>query len=346
MQVIKSSIRRGHISLLIPLVLAVLILGGIVGLRVWYSHNLGPVSSITTTQYFTVSSGTSVHQIAANLEQAQLIRSAKAFETYVRGKGYSNKLQAGTYSLSPSMGVAKIAKKMVDGDVAKNLLTILPGKRLAEIKQAFQKTGYSQAAVDAAFDPAQYAGHPALASLPQGASLEGYLYPESFQKQADTPAASIVRKSLDEMQTHLTPDVTAGFAARGLSTFQGIILASIVLKETDNPSDQPIVAQVLLLRLARNMALQADATAFYAADVAGTPRSLSIDSPYNTYKHTELPPGPIANVTAGALQATSHPAGSDYLFYVTGDDGKTHFSHTQQEHEAAVQKYCKQRCAQ
>src|SRR5438105_3799967 len=162
------------------------------------------------------------------------------------------------------MSVNQIVKKMVDGDVAKNLLTILPQKRLDEIKEAFAKAGYSSAQINQAFDPANYAGHPVLASLPPGASLEGYLYPDSFQKQTDTPAADIVREALDEMQQYLTQDVTNGFAAHSLNTYQGITLASIVAQETDNPTYQPMVAQVFLSRLANNMSLGSDVTAFYA----------------------------------------------------------------------------------
>ncbi|MBI4033777.1 endolytic transglycosylase MltG [Candidatus Saccharibacteria bacterium] len=331
---------------LIALAAALVLVGGTAAaLRVWYSNNLKPVSSSVETAFFTVSPGSGVHQIAFDLKSNGLIRSTNAFETYVTTNNYRGKLQAGTYRLSPSMGVRSIVAKMISGDVAKDLLTILPGKRLDQIKKAFIEAGYPKTEVNKAFSPANYAGHPALASLPKNTSLEGYLYPDSFQKQTNTPATTIVRQSLDEMARYLTPDVIGRFKAQNLGVFEGITLASIVLKETDNPSDQPTVAQVLLTRLARGIALQADATAFYATDIAGLPHSLKINSPYNTYLQTGLPPGPISNVTKEALLAVANPAKTDFLFYVTGDDGKTRFSRTVQEHEAAVQKYCKQRCA-
>src|SRR5580765_6797346 len=153
MQYIKQKLAKGNIGLIILIIVLFIAVVGVVGARVWYSHNLGPVSSDTKVQYFTVSSGTSVHQIAAGLYKAHLIKNAGSFETYVRGRGYSNKLQAGTYSLSPSMGVAEISKKMVNGDVAKNLLTILPGKRLDQIMESFIKSGYTSSQVTAAFNP-------------------------------------------------------------------------------------------------------------------------------------------------------------------------------------------------
>ena len=328
------------------IVVVILLLGsGVISLRSWYVNNLKPVSSsASATQYFTVTSGASLHQIAVKLKSAGLIRNSRAFETYVRTNELHDKLQAGTYSLGSSMSVDQIVKKMVDGDVAKNLLTILPQKRLDEVKQAFLGAGYTPEQINRAFNPASYHDHPVLASLPTGASLEGYLYPDSFEKQVDTPATDIVRQSLDAMQRYLSQDTINGFAAHSLNVYQGITLASIVAQETDDPAYQPMVAQVLMTRLAQNVPLQADVTAFYASAVNGQPKSLNINSPYNTYLHAGLPPGPISNMTKDALQAVAHPANTDYLYFVAGDDSKIHFSRTQAEHEDAVKKYCTREC--
>lgn len=339
-----KSIRVSKRLLVIVMAVILLLGGGVISLRSWYVHNLKPVSSSASAVYFTVAPGASLHQIAVKLKSAGLIRNSRIFETYVRSNELHDKLQAGTYSLSPSMSVEQIVKKMVSGDVAKNLLTILPQKRLDEVKQAFIRAGYAAEQVNQAFDPASYRGHPVLASLPAGASLEGYLYPDSFEKQTDTPATDIVRQSLDEMQKYLSQDVINGFGARSLNVYQGITLASIVAQETDDPTYQPAVAQVLLSRLAQGMPLQADVTAFYASAVAGQPKSLGIDSPYNTHLHAGLPPGPISNMTKDALQAVAHPAATDYLYFVAGDDKKIHFSKTQAEHNDAVKKYCTKEC--
>jgi UPF0755 protein len=331
-------------GVIVALVLVCLI-GGVVVLRSWYTNNLRPVSSSQSIIYFTVASGDSRDKIAENLHRSGLIRSSTAFKNYIRTNEIQN-LQAGTYKLSPSMGVAEIVNRMVKGDVAKNLLTILPGKRLDQIKDAFSKAGYSSEQIANAFNPANYFGHPALNSLPKNASLEGYLYPDSFQQEADTPAELIVRESLDEMQKHLTGDIINGFTAQGLNPHQGITLSSIVLQETDNPDSQKIVAQVFLSRLKQNISLGSDVTAFYASDLANVARSVNVDSPYNTRLHSGLPPGPIGNVTANALYAVSHPANTDYLYFVAGDDDKMHFSHTQQEHEDAVRQYCHKKCSE
>jgi UPF0755 protein len=172
------------------------------------------------------------------------------------------------------------------------------------------------------------------------------LYPDSYEKLADTPVQTIIREALDQMNKHLSTDILNGFAAQSLTTFRGITLASIVAQETDDPIYQPEVAQVFLSRMSRGMALQSNVTANYAADIANQPRNLSIDSPYNTYLHSDLPPGPISNVSASALAAVARPATTDYLFFVAGDDNKIYFSRTQAEHDAAVAKYCIKKCAQ
>jgi UPF0755 protein len=319
-------VRRPWLTIAVSLLIIVVV--GVAGLRIWYSSNLTPVSSSLTSQYFTVEPGTALHQIAINLKKAGLIRSSKAFETYVRGKEYADKLQAGTYSFNPALSVQQIVEKMVNGDQAKNLLTILPGKNVNQIKEAFKKQGYSQEAVDKAFDADQYRNLPVLSGLPAGASLDGYLYPDSFQKLASTPAEAIITQSLEEMQTHLNSAVLNGFSAQGLSPYQGVILASIIEREVPSATDMPTVAQVFLSRMRQGIKLESDATT----------------EVYNTYTNPGLPPKPISNVTESSLDAVAQPSNTDYLFFVSGDDGATHFSKTKQEHDDAISKYCKIKC--
>jgi UPF0755 protein len=315
------------------------------GARAWYNRNLAAVDASSSQKVnFTVVSGSTVQEIGRDLKRANLIRSTQAFETYVRGRGLYDQLQAGTYTLSKSLSTPQIVTKMVDGDVTKGLLTILPGKTLKQIRQTFKDAGYSDAELDVAFSPVTYAGHPALQGVPSRATLEGLLYPDSYQKIATTPPTAIVRQSLDEMAKHLTDDVLAGFKARGLTRYQGITLSSIVYAESGSPQSEPTVAQVFLSRLKQGMALGSDVTAFYAASMAGQGKTLGVDSPYNTRIHSGLPPGPIGNFTDIALKAVARPSKTDYLYFVAGDDGVIHFTHTQEEHEKAVNKYCHKEC--
>ncbi len=315
-------------------------------LAVWhfYSQNLRPVSTHGEPQTVTVVAGASPTQIAGLLHDQHLIRSAWAFEAYVRSVGVQEDLQAGTYSLSPTQSVQAIVSQLTHGKVKTQLITILPGQRLDQIRQALINYGYSKADVDAALQPGAYEGNAALVDKPLGNSLEGYLYPDSFQRTGTTSVSTIVQESIAEMQNHLTPDIRAALAKEGLSTYQGIILASVVEKEVNTPSDRAQAAQVFLKRLNLGMPLGSDVTALYGSLLNGQGPTLDYDSPYNTRLHTGLPPAPISNVDNSALQAVAHPANTDWLYFVTGDDGTTHFSHTLQEHQALTQQYCHKLC--
>ncbi|HSX43183.1 MAG TPA: endolytic transglycosylase MltG [Candidatus Saccharimonadales bacterium] len=312
----------------------------------YYSQNLQPVSSTGATQTVTIASGSSPSQIANLLHRDGLIRSSWTFERYVQSKGVSQDLQAGTYTLSPTQSVAEIVSQLTHGKVTTQLVTILPGQRLDQIKQSLINQGFSEADVAAALDPAQYAGNAALVDKPAGNNLEGYLYPDSFQRAGTTKVSDIVKESIAEMQTHLTPDIRAAFAREGLNPYQGIILASIIDQEVSKTSDRAQAAQVFLKRLNIGMSLGSDVTAIYGSRLAGQGTSLSYDTPYNTLIHTGLPPTPISNVDESALQAVAHPAATDWLYFVAGDDGTTYFSSTLQQHQAYTQQYCHKLCGQ
>jgi UPF0755 protein len=325
--------------------LAVLLVTAVALIRTAYNQALQPVSSSQKVTVLTVKTGSTSIEIADQLHHQGLIRSSGMFQWYIRTKNVRDKLQAGTYALRPSMSVQEIVTVMVDGSVKSDLVTILPGQRLDQVRQALINAGFMPAAVDAALQPEQYAGHIALADKPAGASLEGFLYPDSYQKTAATDPSTIVNKALDQMAVHLTPAVRAAFAAQGLSVYQGVTLASIVEKEVSNPADSPKVAQVFLKRLKVGMPLGSDVTVLYGAIVAGKEPSLAYQSAYNTHDNKGLPPGPISNVSDVSLQAVAKPAPTDWLFFVAGDDGTTYFSNTIQEHEALTGKYCKKLCA-
>ncbi len=315
-------------------------------LGVWhfYNQNLRPVSKNAPTQTITIQPGTTPAQIADLLHNKGLIRNAWTFEAYVRHEGVGGDLQAGTYSLSATQSVPAIAAQLTRGKVTIELVTILPGQRLDQIEQTLINDGFSKASVEAALQASAYENNAALVDKPVGNSLEGYLYPDSFQRTSATTASEIVQESIAEMQTHLTPELRAAFAKEGLSTYQGIVLASIVEQEVNTPSDRAQAAQVFLKRLSMGMSLGSDVTAMYGSRLAGQGTSLSYDSPYNTLLHTGLPPTPISNVDSSALQAVAHPATTNWLYFVTGDDGTTHFSTTLQEHQANTQQYCHKLC--
>jgi len=333
--------QRLTIILVIGVILTV---GATVAVRKVYNEKLLPVSSSQTTKLVTVGGGASVDAIGQQLEKDGLIRSAWAFKLYVSTKQLRSNLQAGTYALSPSQSVSEIVSQLTSGKIATDNITILPGKRVDQIKATLINSGFSPADVDTALDPATYASNPALVDKPAGASLEGYIFPDSFQKNADTTATSIIERSLAEMHSALTPDMRAAFAKQGLSTYQGIILASVVEREVSNSSDRRQVAQVFLSRLKQNMMLGSDVTAYYGAIADGKEPSVNYDTPFNTRLHKGLPPSPISNVSVDSLKAVAYPSNTDWLYFVSGDDGQTYFSKTLEEHDALAKQHCHKLC--
>lgn len=331
--------------LLVMVVLLVVAVAGVIIARQTYDRDLRAVSSNQTTQIFTVKQGSSVKQVAGELEDKKLIRSAWAFQLYVQRKELSDKLQAGTYALSPSQTTPEIVRTMTHGQVATRLVTILPGRRIDQVRADLINDGFTPAAVDRALDPGLYGDLPALSYKPASVgTLEGLLWPDSYQRQSETDPEVIIRESLKAMGQHLTADVQAGFAAKGLTTYQGLILTSIVTQEVSKAADQAQVAQVFLLRLKNGMMLGSDVTARYGAIAAGRAPDLNYDSAYNTLKHIGLPPTPISTISQNSLYAATNPAATDWLFFVSGDDGTTHFSHTVEEHDALAEKYCHKLC--
>lgn len=340
--------RRWPKRLAVVLLTGLLLVGGAtVAVRYVYNQNLKPLStSKGEVRLVVIKPGTGVEAIAKQLEAAKVIRSAWAFRLYVSSKEARSALQAGSYELSPGQGVPEIVSQLTHGEVATNLVTILPGQRLDQLRTRLLQDGFTKSDVEAALNPATYAGHPALVDKPAGASLEGYIYPESYQRDSSTSATQVVGRALDEMNKRLTPELRAAFAKQGLSTYQAITLASIVEKEVSKQEDRDQVAQVFLSRLRQGIRLQSNATASYGAVLAGQPPSSHYDSVYNTYTNAGLPPTPVINVTLSSLRSVAYPAATDWLYFVSGDDGTTHFSHTLAEQEANIQRYCTRLCSQ
>jgi UPF0755 protein len=342
--------RTGKKSLLPKalIIIAVLVIcagvGTVLYVRRSYTNNLKPVSASQKNQLVTIPLGSSVKEIGVILEEAGVIRAGWAFEWYVRNNDLRDSIQAGSYYFRPNQSVEEITSVLTQGKVATDLITILPAQRIDQIRKALINAGYSETAVDTALEPSQYENHPALVDKPKGASLEGYIFPESFQKTAETSPEVIIRASLDEMQKSLTPALRASIVRQGLTVHEGVILASIIEQEVSNPDDKKTVAQVFLRRLREGRALESDPTASYGAILDGQTPSLTYDSLYNTYKNKGLPPTPISNVSRLSLEAVGNPASTNYLFFVAGDDGKTYFSSTLEEHEALTQQHCKKLC--
>jgi UPF0755 protein len=343
----QASKKRWPKRVMIVLVAGLLLIAGAtVAVRLAYYENLKPLSANAQPRLITVKEGASVKTIADTLQQEKIIRSSWALRLYVSSKEVGSELKAGSYDLAASQSVAEIIAQLTHGKVATNLVTILPGQRLDQIHKRLVQDGFSEADVKDALNPANYANNPALVDKPAAASLEGYLYPESYQKTNATTAKTIVTASLEQMNKRLTPELRSAFAKQGLSPYQAITLASIIEKEVPKQQDREQVAQTFLLRLRSGMKLQSDVTVYYGAFVSGKAPDLTLDSPYNTYNYAGLPPTPISNVTISSLNAVASPSNTQWLYFVAGDDGTTHYAKTLAEHQANVQQYCKKLCAQ
>ena len=180
---------------------------------------------------------------------------------------------------------------------------------------------------------------------PDAKDLEGYLFPETYALPRRTDAGRLVRLMVDRFAHVFTADLRQAAQARGLSVRQAVTLASIVEKETARPDERPVVAAVYANRLRIGMGLQCDPTVIYALLRAGRysgnlhKDDLSFDSPYNTYRYPGLPPGPIASPGKSSLEAAVHPAGADFLYFVSRNDGSHEFARTLDDHNRNVQKY-------
>jgi UPF0755 protein len=307
----------------------------------WYMLALRPVNAKNTqTISYTLAKGTSTPVVAKQLQQKGIIRSQAGFTLYVTLRGLRSTLQAGDYELSPSSSTQAIAGLISGGKVTTNQLVVPDGVTVKRFRQLAVQHGIPAADLDAAL-AASYP-NALLASRPVGTSLEGYLFPNSYEIPKAAAAGTLVQSMLDAFQKQLaTTDVAARYAAEGLTLHQGITLASIVEKEVGNDQDRALVAQVYLNRLKQSMPLQADPTVAYVADITGTAFNTQSSSPYNTYVAKGLPPGPICSPSLSSLKAVAHPMPNDYLYFIADKTGKTHYAKTFAEHQKNVDAYLK-----
>ena len=178
---------------------------------------------------------------------------------------------------------------------------------------------------------------------------EGYMFPDTYLIPRDATASAIAQMFLDNFNAKVTPQMKADALKTGLTFNQTITLASIVEREGRTNADRPMIAGILLNRLKLSMPLQVDATLQYAIGYQPFEKSWwkseisaddkNVDSPYNTYTNTGLPPGPISNPGLDSIKAAIYPTASDYLYYLHDKAGDVHYAKTIEEHDANIQKY-------
>jgi UPF0755 protein len=290
----------------------------------------------TTQQKFVLlRPGSSARHIAQQLKEEGVIRSWPAFLLlhYWRVKP----LKAGEYLFDHPSNAIEVYDRLARGDIYAHEVVIPEGYNIFDISNAIEASGLGPAQ---GFRDAALNGGALVADLdPQAKSLEGYLFPDTYQftrtqDMHDIVAAMVRRFRKAAREIGLNADV-----------HRVVTMASIVEKETAAPEERPMVASVYYNRLTHNMALDADPTVIYAAllehHYRGTiyASDLQSNSPYNTYKFPGLPPGPIANPGRTALEAAMHPAQTDYLYFVSDNNGHHRFARTAEEHARNVAAY-------
>ena len=292
------------------------------------------------TKFVLLRPGWSTKHITKELQGQGVIRSATAFLMlhYVEGMPT---LKAGEYKFDEPANVLKVRRRLMKGDVYARTVVVPEGFTMYDIAAAVEEAGLGTAAdfITAAkgdlflirdFDP-------------NAKSLEGYLFPDTYQFTRIDSAHEIVAGMVHHFRSEAQKIGLLGQP----NLPQVVTMASIVEKETADPLERPLVASVYYNRLARKMLLGADPSVVYAALINGRYRGtiyqsdLQYDSPYNTYKFPGLPPGPIANPGLASLQAAMHPAQSEFLYFVSDNYGHHRFSRSPEEHARNVAAYRK-----
>jgi UPF0755 protein len=294
--------------------------------------------------FFEVERGTNINAVARELKDRGLIRARLPFVIGYRLFFHPQKIKAGEYAFSSPLRPKDILSLMVKGKVFLHAVTIPEGLTGREVmplllpllsdgeegfRVAFQETG-------------------ALSLLdPEAETLEGYLYPETYLWARGIPAAEATGAMVSQFLSVFSESWRTRASTLGMSVRDVVILASLIEKETSIPEERNLVSAVFHNRLRLGMKLDCDPTIIYVLKQEGTyqgrlrKKDMSLDSLYNTYLHSGLPPGPICSPGREALEAALYPAADSYLYFVARNDGSHHFSRTFSEHQNAVRRYQK-----
>jgi UPF0755 protein len=315
------------------LFLLLILAGAVVG-YVMYSP-YGP----STDTFVDVAPGTSSKAIAAQMEKAGIIRSRYGFDLLRLQKGGS--LKAGEYRFDRPVPISEVYDRLVQGDVYTQGLTIPEGFNIFDIAVAAENAGFGKRAP---FLDAERKHTELIADLipptAQPESLEGFLFPDTYRFSRHATPLQILTAMV-----HRFRQVSNQLGIDHSKMLQTVTMASIIEKEVAQASERPVVAGVFTNRLAKSIPLATDPTVIYAALLDNRWRGtiyasdLQSISPYNTYKHPGLPPGPIANPGIASLHAALNPAKTDYLYFVSDAAGHTRFSVDLKEHLEQVQAY-------
>ena len=286
--------------------------------------------------------GTGAAKVADILKTQGILRTKLPFRLWLRYHGLDRSLKAGEYRFSGKSSPIDIAERLTRGDVYFRTVTVPEGLTATETMGLLASSGFgNREKFEAALLRIDW-----IRDLnPSALNLEGYLFPETYRFGRKDDEETVIRAMVDQFRDRLGKILKNSPLPDGWTVARIVTLASMIEKEVKTTSEQPIVASVYVNRLRFGMTLGCDATIIYAMKLAGTwdgnirRSDLKMDSPYNSYIHRDLPPGPICSPGEGAIHAALNPAKTDYLYYVSKNDGTHHFSLDLRAHNNAVNRY-------
>lgn len=290
-----------------------------------------------------VEEGDTATAVIDRLSTAGVVQDSALLRYYMRYRGFDVSVEVGRYLLHGDMTVRQLAEALQTAQPTVSMFTVLEGWRAEEIATALSISSMN---IDASEFMAIVHSRPSdylfLDSIPDPPSLEGFLFPDTYNIDPDATSNDVVDQMLANFEGRVGPEIQAAFESHDLTLHQAVTLSSIIEREAVVPEEQSVIASVFLNRLALGMNLDADPTVQYALGLteggwwkAGlTVEDLEIDSPYNTYRYPGLPPGPISNPGLSALQAVAAPEDTPYLYFraLCDDSGRHAFATTFEEH--------------
>lgn len=315
-------------------------LGLLLGICIWVALESRPIVSIRSRPILVeIEKGWGVRTIADSLKKAGVLTKTTPFVWRYRLFFHRQPLKAGQYEIAVPASPQTVIETLIKGLVYLHPVTVAKGLTGEETFPAFLAAGFG---TPDAFAAAFKDTGPLGLLNPQASDLEGYLFPETYRLAKGTTAADVVKAMVEQFRAVFADPWRRRTAALGMSVRDAVILASLIEKETGRPEEKALVSSVFHNRLKAGMKLDCDPTIIYALKRAGIydgklhGRDLRFESPYNTYRHAGLPPGPIANPGRASLEAALHPAETEFLYFVARRDGGHQFSRTLREHNAAV----------
>jgi UPF0755 protein len=294
-----------------------------------------------------INPGASVRGISDVLDENGIIKCAPCFRIYITIMGYSAKLRAGDYAFESGLSASGVVQKLLTGDFKTYRVTVVEGWRADQIADHLKTLAFVEGddlaeqfrllVKDPQFIKENDVGW-------EVDSLEGYLFPSTYEVYKLKDPKQLAQVMVGEFKERFSEDIKKRSGELGLTPQQVVTLASIVEKETGKPEERPLIASVFYNRLKKGMLLQSDPTIIYGIEnFDGNLRKRDLTNPhkYNTYVHPGLPPGPIANPGEASIRAVLNPAKSDYLFFVSKNDGSHIFAQTLSEHNKNVWEYQK-----